>query len=244
MYTWRAHETVVARGCWGWAGPPCEASSNGCVPEPCVPQPRAVSSERIFAFLLYSHVIYNPNSKAQKINHMVDKFMQDTVTPPQHQLVLKRWESHSATCGQVFSQTQALPDSQDVPHLPPPPSGETTQADQTLLPVLLDLSDLGGGSAACLKETETVGSSDGCLKIPGALGAKAGTQPTGQRRTRGSQSQGAEGRPRVQAGHRRFAPQQRVDCDVASGRRQSLGCRVEGSRLGLVSPEEKPVFVR
>lgn len=83
----------MARGCWGWAGPPCEASSNGCVPEPCVPQPRAVSSERIFAFLLYSHVIYNPNSKAQKINHMVDKFMQDTVTPPQHQLVLKRWES-------------------------------------------------------------------------------------------------------------------------------------------------------
>lgn len=128
--------------------------------------------------------------------------------------------------------------------LHPHPSGETTQAGQTLLPVLLDLSDLGAGSAACLKETEIVGSSNGCLKIPGALGAKAGTQPTGQRRTHGSQSRGAEGRPRGQEGHCRFAPQQRVDCDVASGRRQSLGCRAEGSRLGLVSPEEKPAFVR
>lgn len=89
------------------------------LPEPCVPQPRAVSSERVFLcvvfFFLYSHVIYNPNSKAEKTNYKVDKFMQDTVTPPQHQLVLKRWASHSAACGQLFSQTLVLPDNQDVP---------------------------------------------------------------------------------------------------------------------------------
>ena len=81
---------------------------------------RGLSLQRGFSFLsffffLYSHVIYNPNSKAEKINYMMDKFMQDTVTPPQHQLVLKRWASHSAACGQVFSQTLVLPNSQDVP---------------------------------------------------------------------------------------------------------------------------------
>lgn len=56
--------------------------------------------------------------------------------------------------------------------------------------------------------------------------------------------QGAVGGPHGQAGPRGLAPQQRVDCDVASGRRQSVGCKVEGSRLALVSPEEKPVSVR
>ncbi|CAI9154666.1 unnamed protein product [Rangifer tarandus platyrhynchus] len=76
---------------------------------------------------------------------MVDKFMQDTVTPPHHQLVLKRWASHSAACGQV-SQTLVLP----------PANGETTQAGQTLLPVLLDLSDLGGGSS-CMLEGDRCG---------------------------------------------------------------------------------------
>lgn len=112
---------------------------------------QGLSLPRGFSFLLYSHVINHPNSKAEKINYMVDKFMQDTVTPPQHQLVLKRWESHSAACRQVFSQTGALPDSQDVPPPTPPPSSETTQAGQTLLPVLLDLSDLGGGSGRMLE---------------------------------------------------------------------------------------------
>lgn len=76
---------------------------------------QGLSLLRGFSFLLYSHVINNPNSKAEKINYMVDKFMEDTVTPPQHQLVLKRWETHSAACGQVFSQTGALPDSQGAP---------------------------------------------------------------------------------------------------------------------------------
>lgn len=56
-----------------------------------------------------------------------------------------------------------------------------------------------------MKETDVVGSLNGCLKIPRALGAN-----TGQRLTRGSQSRDAVGEPRGQAGHRGLASQLRV----------------------------------
>ena len=107
-------------GAGGGAQPLGEAVSDGVTPRAlCAPAEGCLFREGflffLFFFFLYSHVIYNPNSKAEKINYMMDKFMQDTVTPPQHQLVLKRWASHSAACGQVFSQTLVLPNSQDVP---------------------------------------------------------------------------------------------------------------------------------
>lgn len=39
---------------------------------------------------LYSHFIYNPNSKSGKIKYVMDKFMQDRATQPQHQLTFNR----------------------------------------------------------------------------------------------------------------------------------------------------------
>lgn len=67
-------------GMWGARGGPKPPPSIGETPSRHQPQGTARTGQRgVFreGFLgyLYSHFIYNPNSKTEKINHMVDKFM-------------------------------------------------------------------------------------------------------------------------------------------------------------------------
>lgn len=65
-------------GCTGWS----EASSKywgdtlpASTPGHCTHWPKGCVFREGFLGYLYSHFIYNPNSKTEKINHMVDKFM-------------------------------------------------------------------------------------------------------------------------------------------------------------------------
>lgn len=66
-------------GCTGQPGTKPPAGTGETPPPRYHPQGpshtgrRAVSLEGFLDYL-YSHFIYNPNSKTEKINHMVDKF--------------------------------------------------------------------------------------------------------------------------------------------------------------------------
>lgn len=50
--------------------------------EPCIHWPKGCVFRKDFLGYLYSHFIYNPDSKTERTKYMVDKFMQDIESNP------------------------------------------------------------------------------------------------------------------------------------------------------------------
>lgn len=176
----------------------------GSLPEPSVPSPRGcVFREDVPGYFICIHIIYNSNSKAEKINCMVDKFMQDIATQPWPQLILRRRKSHSAAHGQAFL-TDALPESQAIPQWHDCPGKEPAGWTDPPPSRALGPKRISGLWASCLKESgdhrrwrQMVGSSSRCLK------GRCNTAKWTQGRTRSGQNRGHRSEVGMWDGHSR-----------------------------------------